>query len=124
MNQPLVGLVGPCTSGKSAVGDLLAERGYAVRHIAQEHSFVPAMWRLIARPDVLIYLAVSYPETLRRRRWDWTTAEYEEQLRRLANAREHADLFIDTDPLTPEQAADRIVRFLGVEKDLTDNARE
>jgi guanylate kinase len=109
MKPVTIGLVGPCTSGKSTIRPLLEAEGYAVRHIAQEHSYVPAMWQLIAKPDVLVFLDVSYLETLRRRNWTWTEAEYAEQQRRLAHAREHADLLIDTDGLSPEEIAEGIV---------------
>jgi hypothetical protein len=112
MSPVTIGLVGPCTSGKSTIRPLLEARGYRVRHIAQEHSHVPAMWREIADPDVLVFLDVSYPETLRRRDWSWTEGEYGEQQRRLAHAREHADLVIETDGLSPDHIAFEIARFV------------
>jgi shikimate kinase len=107
-----IGLVGPCTSGKSTIRALLEGQGYRVRHIAQEHSHVPEMWRAIANPDVLVFLDVSYPVTLQRRNWTWTVGEYEEQQRRLAHAREHADLVIDTDSAKPKEIAARVAQFI------------
>jgi hypothetical protein len=112
MKPVTIGLVGPCTSGKSTIRPLLEAEGYAVRHIAQEHSYVPAMWQLIAKPDVLVFLDVSYLETLRRRNWTWTEAEYAEQQRRLAHALKHADLVIDTDQLRPGEIASDIIGWL------------
>ncbi len=112
MKSITIGLVGPCTSGKSSIRTLLEGQGFRVRHIAQEHSHVPAMWREIANPDVLVFLDVSYPVTLQRRDWNWTVGEYEEQQRRLAHAREHADLVIQTDGLSPEQIAELTVTFI------------
>ena len=113
MSRLTIGLVGPCTSGKSTIRPLLEAAGYRVRHIAQEHSFVLSMWREIANPDVLVFLDVSYPESLKRRNWSWKEAEYEEQLRRLAHAREHADLVVDTDALSPDEVAERILKAIG-----------
>ncbi len=107
--RPLIGLVGPCASGKSTLAELLAGRGHRVRHIAQEHSFIPDMWKRLTDPDVLIFLDASYETTLERRGQDWwSAADYREQARRLEHARRHADLILQTDQIAPEQLADRI----------------
>ncbi len=108
----LVGVVGPCGSGKSTLIAALEARGYACRHIAQEHSFVKDMWKRISNPDVLIFLQASYPVCTARRRLNWNESEYDEQQRRLAHAHEHADLLVDTDPLTPQEVAGRVLEFL------------
>lgn len=107
-----IGIVGPCAAGKSTLVAGLKQHGIHARHIAQEHSFSAAMWRRITNPDVLIYLDVSYENTLIRRRLDWSRQEYEEQLRRLEHARAHADLYIDTNPLTPEQVLRQALDFI------------
>jgi adenylate kinase family enzyme len=109
---PLVGVVGPCGSGKSTLIAGLEKYGYACRHIAQEHSYVQAMWQKIAKPDVLIYLSVSFPISTVRRKLDWQQKDYDEQLRRLEHARQHADLSIDTDEFTPEQVLQRVLNYL------------
>ena len=96
MSKAIVGLVGPCGAGKSTLGNLLKQSGYAVKHIAQEHSYVPHMWQRIAKPDILIFLDVSYENSVKRRDLHWSPEEYQEQLRRLQHARTHADLIIDT----------------------------
>ena len=107
MNIPisefLIGVVGVCASGKSTLIKGLNARGYNCRHIAQEHSYVQDMWQRITRPDVLIYLAVSYEKASIRKKLNWTMAEYEIQLSRLKHAREHAEIIIDTDSLTPDE---------------------
>ena len=113
MQNLLIGVVGPCASGKTTLVATLDRSGYRVRHIAQEHSYVPDMWARITNPDFLVYLHVSYPLTIERRRMDWTVKEYEEQLFRLRHARQHADLTIDTDPLTPQEVFDRVMNFVG-----------
>jgi cytidylate kinase len=109
---PLVGIVGPCGSGKSTLMAGLAKYGYLCRHIAQEHSYVPSMWQQIAKPNILIYLYASFPVSTSRRQLNWQKKDHDEQLRRLAHAREHADLFIDTDNLTAEQVRQKVLDYL------------
>jgi ABC-type cobalamin/Fe3+-siderophores transport system ATPase subunit len=108
----LVGVVGPCGSGKSTLIDGLERQGYACRHIAQEHSYVPAMWQIISKPDILIYLGASFPVSTSRRQLNWQEKDHAEQLRRLAHAREHAHLVVNTDDLTPAQVLNIALDFL------------
>jgi cytidylate kinase len=110
--KPLIGIVGPCGSGKSTLLAGLEKQGYACRHIAQEHSYVQAMWQIITRPQLLIYLHASFPVSTARRKLNWQEKDYEEQIRRLAHAREHADISIDTDELTAEQVLQTALDFL------------
>jgi deoxyadenosine/deoxycytidine kinase len=109
--RPLIGIVGVCGSGKSTLVAGLERHGYACRHIAQEHSYVQAMWKLITKPDLLIYLSASYPVSTARRRLDWRPADHAEQVRRLTHARDHADLVIETDDLSPQQVLDIALAF-------------
>jgi cytidylate kinase len=108
----LIGIVGPCGSGKSTLSAGLKEHGYTCRHIAQEHSYVPAMWQKITNPDVLIYLDASFPVSTARRQLNWQKQDHDEQLRRLQHAREHAHLSIDTDPLAPEEVLQKVLDYL------------
>ncbi|GJQ52236.1 MAG: hypothetical protein HS124_05215 [Anaerolineales bacterium] len=107
-----IGIVGPCGSGKSTLMEKLEALGYRCRHIAQEHSFAPTMWRVIANPDALIYLNASFHSIVARKKFNWQTADYEEQLRRLAHAREQADLIIETDSLTPNEILQIALNFI------------
>lgn len=107
-----VGVVGPCASGKSTLIAGLKQHAYTSRHIAQEHSYVPAMWKRISNPDVLIFLDVSYEVSLKRRKMNWSREEYEQQQQRLDHARQNADLYLDTDSLTPRQVLERVIDFL------------
>ena len=108
----IVGLVGVCASGKTTLGAKLRARGYKVKHIAQEHSYVQAMWQIISKPDILIYLGASFPVSTARRKLNWQEKDHTEQLRRLAHAREHAQLIVNTDDLTPAQVLQTTVDFL------------
>lgn len=99
-HDPLIGIVGPCGAGKTSLAAKLSSQFARVRAIAQEHSYVPDMWRRITNPDILIYLDASYPVTIQRRHLDWTEDEYHVELNRLAHAHEHADIYIATDHLS------------------------
>jgi hypothetical protein len=109
-----IGIVGPCTAGKSTLIKRLNEQysDVGLRHIAQEHSYVQNMWQRISHPRWLIFLDVTYPVSMQRKKLDWTVAEYQEQQRRLAHARQNADFYLLTDYLTPEQVADKVAEFL------------
>jgi cytidylate kinase len=108
----LIGVVGPCGAGKSSLVAGLVARGYAVRHIAQEHSYVPDMWKRLTNPDILIYLDVTYENTILRRKLDWNIDEYAEQQRRLRHARQYADLYMDTNPMTVQEVRDKALAFI------------
>ncbi len=107
-----IGVVGPCAAGKSTLAKGLNEHGYRVRHIAQEHSYVPEMWQKISNPDILIYLDVSFQVSTARRNLNLTEAEFKIQLNRLAHARQHADLYIQTDMLTISHVLTQVLQYL------------
>jgi deoxyadenosine/deoxycytidine kinase len=114
MNQKAirVGIVGPCAAGKSTLVSGLKSLGIQAKHIAQEHSYVQDMWKRLTNPDLLVYLDVSYPVTLVRRKLDWSYPEYQEQLRRLNHARSSAQLIIDTDRYTAEEVLGVTLQFI------------
>jgi deoxyadenosine/deoxycytidine kinase len=109
---PVIGVVGVCASGKSTLIERLSERGYRVRHIAQEHSYVKDMWKRITNPNLLIYLDASFETTCQRRKLDWTRNEYLEQKSRLSNARENADYFLDTTSLSADEVFNFVLKYL------------
>ena len=108
-----VAVVGACASGKSTLVSALREAGYEAHHVAQEHSYVPYMWRRICQPDVLIYLDVDY-ETVRARRprLDFQPEHLLEQNQRLAHARQHCHLYLDTTSLSSCEIRIRALSFL------------
>jgi len=108
----MIGVVGPCAAGKSTLIAKLKERGYQARHIAQEHSHVPDMWKRVSNPDCLIFLDVSYPVSMQRKKMNWNENEFLIQVRRLQHARQHADLYIQTDQRTPGEVQQMVFVFL------------
>lgn len=111
---PRIAIVGPCSSGKSTLREGLHAAGYTnVRNPVQEHSHVPDMWRRMSKPDVLIFLDVDYETTLERRpHQDLGAERVERQKKRLAHARENADLYVDTRALSPEEIQGKVLAFL------------
>jgi len=116
---PLVGIVGPCSAGKTTLKQGLEQHGIHAKHIAQEHSYVQDMWQRLTNPDVLIFLEVSYPVAQKRRKLSWTLKEYQIQKKRLENARQHANLLLDTDQLTPDEILKKTLDFL---KEISDTS--
>lgn len=108
-----IAVVGPCAAGKTTLVKALRQAGYQARQPAQEHSYVPTMWQRITQPDLLIYLDIDYPTTLRRRpHVTYGPERLAEQHQRLAHARQHCDLYLDTCPFTPQEIYQQVVAFL------------
>jgi hypothetical protein len=117
--SPLIAVVGVCAAGKTTLAQAMRARGYNVRQVLQEHSYVPYMWQRITAPDVLIYLDAQL-ETIRKRRQDpeFPAGLFEQELARLAHAREHCDLYVPTDDMTPSAIAAHVearLNALGIE---------
>lgn len=112
----IIGIVGPCSSGKTSLVDGLIRHGVNARHIAQEHSYVPYMWQRITKPDILIFLDVSFPVSQQRRPLNWKVSDFEEQQKRLAHARLHADLMVNTDDLSINKILKIVLDFLNEKK--------
>jgi RNase adaptor protein for sRNA GlmZ degradation len=112
-NLPLIKVVGVSGSGKSTLVAGLRRAGYNARPVSQEHSNVPELWQQFDYPAVLIFLLGDLPSQ-RRRRPDvtWTAAALAEEYRRLAHARDHADLKIDTSGLSGESVLSLAVAYL------------
>jgi chloramphenicol 3-O-phosphotransferase len=109
-----VALVGPCAAGKSTLAEALRAAGFEVRHLAQEHSFAPEMWARHRPPgEALVYLDADLEAINARRPGDpLRPEELTEQQRRLAHARAHADLYLDTSRLRPAEVRARVLSFL------------
>lgn len=110
----LVKVVGPCASGKSTLVTGLRELGYDAQPAAQDHSFVPDMWRRLDPPDTLIYLDVSVDVARQRGRIGigWDQAYLDEENHRLRHARANCDLYVHTDALTEQEVLSTVHAFL------------
>jgi hypothetical protein len=108
-----VAVVGPCSAGKSTLLPSIKEAGYDAKQPAQEHSLVPDMWLRITKPDILIYLDVSYPAARNRRpHIDGGPERLADQHMRLAHARNHCDYYLDTSNLTPVQVRQSVLAYI------------
>lgn len=109
----MIGIVGPCSSGKSTLARALRAAGYQVKEIRQEHCAMPAMWKRLTNPDVLIYLDVNMQVGAQREGLTQPSSWWEEERAvRLAHARRHCDLYVDTSELSPGDVLTRVKMFL------------
>lgn len=107
-----IGIVGPCAAGKTTLARSLSKRGYDARAIAQEHSEVQTMWRQMTDPDLLIFLNASLETICTRLAVTWEQSYIDEQVRRLDDARAHADFVLVTDDLSREEVVVHVVEYL------------
>jgi len=112
-SKTIIGVVGPCSAGKTTLITELSQHGFSAKHIAQEHSYVKDMWQRIGKPDILVYLDVSYEQSMKRRPLNMSALEFEEQKQRLVHARQHAECYLDTTALTPQEVFAYVEGFLG-----------
>ena len=106
---PVIKVVGVSAAGKSTLVAALRRAGYDARPVSQEHANVPDLWNRFDLPTLLIYLDVSLEQQLiRRTDVSWTEDARVQELARLAHAREHANLHINTSSLE----ADRVLAIV------------
>ena len=120
--RSLIAIVGPCAAGKSLLVRTLRARGYNAREVVQEHSYVPTMWQRVTQPDLLIFLDVSWEVARQRRPMSAPKGWWDELAHRLRHARQHADLYVQTDGLTPGQVLEKVLDFLHSHLDSNDLA--
>jgi hypothetical protein len=106
--EPRVVVVGPDAAGKTELVKRLRALGYNARSCAQDHSYVPDMWRRIANPDFLVYLDARLETIARRRSIDWGQERLDKLNDRLGHARTHCDLYLPTDDLELPKVVDRV----------------
>jgi nicotinamide riboside kinase len=108
MEGPRVIVVGPDAAGKSTLVERLQALGYNARSCAQDHSYVPDMWRRVSRADYLVYLDAELETIAQRRAIDWGQEWLDVLHARLAHARVHCDIYLPTDGLTPSEVSERV----------------
>ena len=111
-HEHLIAVVGPCAAGKTTLIEGLVEQGYRARQIAQEHSYVPQMWQILTKPDVLIYVDASYESCTQRKQLNWSVTDYERQIERLAHARQHCDIYLNTEGISAQVALELALEAL------------
>jgi hypothetical protein len=57
-------------------------------------------------------LDASFERATRRGALNWGIADFEEELRRLEHARQHADYYIHTDDFSPDTILEQAVSYL------------
>jgi deoxyadenosine/deoxycytidine kinase len=117
-----VTIVGPCAAGKTTLVAHLREQGLDAHAVAQEHSGV-AYLRQLAEPDLLIFLDVDLPTTAIRRKREWPADLYATQHERLAHARRHADLYLDSSAIPADEVARQVSEFVAEYQKRTKNER-
>ncbi len=102
LQKPLIVVVGVCASGKTTLAEGLRHLGFNVRSFAQEHSVSGRMWQRL-KPDFLIVLNCQFDTIQQRKNISWGPKRYAMQQKLLENARENADLVVQTDDMAPEE---------------------
>ena len=110
---PLIKVVGISASGKSTLVQALRRRGYHARPVSQEHSNVGDLWKQFGLPKILVYLDVRL-DIQRQRRPDveWSEKAHFDEIEKLKQALENADLRIDTSGLPPAKVLQVALAFL------------
>ena len=84
-----IAVVGVCASGKTTLVAGLKAAGFDAYNVAQEHSGIHDFWAK-RHPDILVMI----------------------DHKRLADARAHADLYIQTDKYNAAEVRDKVIDFV------------
>ncbi len=115
-------VVGVCTSGKTTLVRFLSGLGIDAYNVAQEHSCIKKLWKK-KQPDILVMLDATMPAIRRRREVSWGEERLVVQHERLRDAREHADLYIQTDDLTRQEVAQIVLTSIRRKQNANDYSR-
>lgn len=116
----LVAIVGVCASGKTTLVKGLREAGIDAYNVAQEHSCIKKFWNR-KKPDLLVMIDATLSAIKKRRFVTWDEKRLEIQHERLRDARENANLYIQTDELSREEVLQTIITFIRGKNDVKDN---
>ena len=106
-----IAVVGVCASGKTTLVAGLKAAGFDAYNVAQEHSGIHDFWAK-RHPDILVMIDATMPAIHKRRVVYWDESRLEVQHKRLADARAHADLYIQTDQYNAQQVRDKVINFI------------
>lgn len=110
---PIIKVVGISASGKSTLVTGLRAAGYDARPVSQEHSDVAELWKQFGFTRVLIFLDNDLMgQRARRPDVTWSEEALAIERRRVQDAREHADLRLNTTNLTATQVLGLALAFL------------
>lgn len=116
----LIAIVGVCASGKSTLVKELNEVGFNAYNVAQEHSCIKKFWNRRG-PDFLVMIDASLDAIKNRREIVWGETRLALQYERLRDAKENADLYIQTDLLSKEEVLQKVIDFIRRNSDVEDN---
>ena len=106
-----IAVVGVCASGKTTLVAGLKAAGFDAYNVAQEHSGIHDFWAK-RHPDILVMIDATMPAIHKRRVVYWDESRLEVQHKRLADAKAHADLYIQTDQYNAQQVRDKVINFI------------
>ena len=106
-----IAVVGVCASGKTTLVAGLKAAGFDAYNVAQEHSGIHDFWAK-RHPDILVMIDATMTAIHKRRVVYWDESRLEVQHKRLADAKAHADLYIQTDQYNAQQVRDKVINFI------------
>jgi len=106
-----IAIVGVCASGKTTLVKGLKDAGYDAYNVAQEHSGIHNFWNK-HHPDILVMIDATLPAIKKRRLVFWDQERLDVQHKRLADAKEHANLFIQTDAYTADEVREQVIDYV------------
>lgn len=104
-------VAGVCVSGKTTLVKSLRNLGIDAYNVAQEHSVIKKLWNH-KEPDILVVLDVQMKTVHQRRMVPWGEDRLALQRKRLRDAYEHADLYIQTDELSKNEIVQIVVEHI------------
>lgn len=106
-----IAVVGVCASGKTTLVKGLKDAGYDAYNVAQEHSGIHNFWNK-HHPDILVMIDATLPAIKKRRLVYWDQERLDVQHRRLADAKAHANLFIQTDAYNADEVREQVIDYI------------
>jgi len=106
-----IAVVGVCASGKTTLVKGLQDAGYDAYNVAQEHSGIHNFWNK-HHPDILVMIDATLPAIKKRRLVYWDQERLDVQHKRLADAKAHANLFIQTDAYNADEVREQVIDYI------------